>query len=86
MTQRGTQSTSLVVMIGRCSPDSQHGRPDSHPANVGFQVQFFRYTIDDSRNHNNQGHKHKTRTREDNQLSLHCYFRSNPTQRGYSKK
>ncbi len=35
MTQRGTQATGLGVMIGRCSLDSQHGRYDRHPANVG---------------------------------------------------
>ena len=47
---------------------------------------FFRYMNDDVRNHNNQRPKRKTWTREDNQLSLHCYFRSNPSQRGYRKR
>ena len=83
-TQRGTQGSDLGVMIGRCSLDSQHGRPDRHPANVGCSV--FRYTNSDLKNHTNQRPKRKTRTREDNQLALHCYFRSNPTQRGCTKR
>ena len=84
MTQRGTQATGLGVMIGRCSPDSQRGRAEGHPANVGCS--FFRYTNDDLRNHINQRRKHKTWTWEDNQIALHCYFMSNPTQRGYRGK
>ena len=84
MTQRGTQATGLGVMIGRCSPDCQHGRPDSHPANVGYS--FFRYTNDNLRNHTNQRHKYKTWTRKGNQRALHCYFRGNPTQIGYRKR
>ena len=82
--QHGTQASGLGVMIGRCSPESQYGRPDSHPANVGCS--FFRYTNDELRNHINQRRKHKKWTREDNPLALHCYFRSNPTQRGYRKR
>ena len=35
MTQRETLARGLSVMIGRCSPDSQRGRPDRHPANIG---------------------------------------------------
>ena len=68
MTQRGTLATGLGVMIGRCSPDSQHGRLSGHPANVGCS--FFRYTNDDLRNHINQRRKHKARTRLDNQLAI----------------
>ena len=83
MTQRGTQVTGSGVMIGRCSPDSQHGR-SNHPANVGLS--FFRYTNDDLRNHTNQSLKHKTWNMEDNKLALYYYFRSNPTQRGYRKR
>ena len=49
-------------------------------------VLFFRYTNEDLRNHNNQRRKHKTWTREDTQLALHSYFRSNPIQRGYRKR
>ena len=71
-------------MIGRCSPSSQHGRPDRHPENVGCS--FFRYKNDELRKHTNQKCKHKTWTREDNQLALHSYFRSNSTQRGYRKR
>ena len=37
-------------------------------------------------NPTNQRPKRKTWTREDNQLSLHSYFKSNPTQRGYRKR
>ena len=82
--QHGTQATGLGVMIGRCSPDSQHGRPESHPANVGCS--FFRYINDDVTNHNGQRPKRRTWTREENQLVLECYFRSNPSQRGYRKR
>ena len=48
----GTLTTSLGVMIGSCSSDSQHGRPDCHPTNAGCS--FFRYINDDVRNHNDQ--------------------------------
>ena len=81
---RGTQATSLGVMIGRCSLDSQHGIPVRHPANVSCS--FFRYINDDVRNYNDQKHKHKTWSRADNQIALHCYFRGNPSQRGYRKR
>ena len=84
ITQRGTQASSWGVMIGWSFLDSQHGRPDCHPANVGNS--FFRYTNGDLRNHTNQRPKRKEWTRENNQLALHCYFRSNPTQRGYRKR
>ena len=68
-------------MIGRCSPDSQHGRSDRHPANVGCS--FFRYLNDDIKNHNHLRSKRKTWTREDNKLARHYYSRSNPSQRRY---
>ena len=84
ITQRGTQATGLAVMIGRCSPDSQHGRPERHPTNVGCS--FFRYINDDETNHNDKRPTRKTWTREDNQLALQCYFWSNPLQRGYRKR
>ena len=77
-------ATGFGVIIGRCSPDSQHGRPNRHPANVGCS--FFRYTNDDLRNHTNQRCKHKIWTREDNQLALHGYFRSSLTQKGRRKR
>ena len=80
----GTQATGLGVMIGWCSPDSQHGRPDRHPANVGYSL--FRYMNDDISKDNGQRPKRKTWTREDNHLALHCYFRCNPSQRGYRKR
>ena len=83
-TQRGTQATGLGVMIGRCSPDSQHGRSGRHPTNVGCS--FYRYINDDVTNHNEQRPKCKTWTIEENQLALECYFRSNPSQRGYRKR
>ena len=82
--QRGSQATGWGVMIGKCSLDSQHGRPGRQPANVGCS--FFRYMNDDVKNHNDQKPKPKTWAREDNQLALHCYFRSNPSQRGYRKR
>ena len=71
-------------MIDSCSPDGQHGRNESHPANDGCS--FFMHTNDDIRNLKNQSCKRKTWTREYNQLALHCYFRSNTTQRGYRKR
>ena len=83
VTQRGTQATGLGFIIGRCSPDSQQGRPSRHPTNVGCS--FFRYINDDVRNHNNQRPKRKTWTREDKQLALQCYFRSNPSQKDTGK-
>ena len=67
-TQRGTQATGLGVMVGRCSPDSQHGRPDYHPMNVGCS--FFRYINDDVTNQNEQRPKRRTWTREENHLVL----------------
>ena len=71
-------------MICRWSPQSQYRRSDCHLAIV--DCSFFRYTNDDLRNHTNKRRKHKAWTREDNQITLHFYFRSNPTQRGYRKR
>ena len=82
--QRGTQATGLGVMIGRSSPDRQHWRPDRHPTNVGCS--FFKYINDNVTNHNEQRPKRRTWTREEKQLALECYFRSNPPQRGYRKR
>ena len=84
ITKHRTQATDLGVMIGRCFHDSQHRKPDCHPANVGCSL--FRYMNDDINNHNDQRSKRKTWTGEDNHLALHCYFRSNPSQRGYRKR
>ena len=47
---------------------------------------FFRYINDDVTNHNEQRLKRRTWTREENKLVLECYFRSNPSQRGYRKR
>ena len=47
---------------------------------------FFRYINDDVSNHNEQRPKRRRWTREENQLVLECYFRSNPSQRGYRKR
>ena len=84
ITQRGTQAAGLGVMICRCSPDSLHERPDRSPTNVGCS--FFRYINDDVTNHYEQKPKRRTWTREENQLVLERYFRSNPSQRGYRKR
>ena len=73
-------------MIDRGSQKSQPGRSDSPPANVGCFFFFFPVQNGDLRNHANQRRKHKTGTKEDNQFALHCYFRKNPTQRGYRKR
>ena len=84
ITQRGTQATGLGAMIGMCSLDGQHGRSGRHSTNIACS--FFRYMNDDVRNHNHQRPKLKTWTREHNQLELHGYFRSNPSQKGYRKR
>ena len=47
MIQRGTWEKGLGIMIGRCSPDRQHGKLDGHPENVGCS--FFSYTNDELR-------------------------------------
>ena len=47
MPKSGTQASGSGVMIGRCFPDSQHGRPERHPANAGCS--FLRYTYDELR-------------------------------------
>ena len=59
-TQRGAKDSDLVVMIGRCSLDSEHGRPDLHPANVGCSL--LRYTNSDLKNCTNQRPKRKGKT------------------------
>ena len=46
ITQRGTQATGLGVMIGRCSPDNQRGKPSRLPANG---CSFFRYKYGETR-------------------------------------
>ena len=84
ITQRGTQTTGVGIMIGRCSPDSQHEGNACRPANVGSSS--FRYTNDDLTNHTNQRHQHRKWTWEDNKFAPHCYFRSNPTQRWFRKR
>ena len=84
ITKRGTQATGLRVMLGRCSANSQHEKPDRHRANVGCSL--FRYMNEDISIHNDQKPKRKTWTREDNQLALHWYFRSKPSRRRYRKR
>ena len=74
----------MIIIIIMCSLASQHGRPDRHPLNVGCFS--FRYRNDDVTNHNDQRPTRKTWTKEDNQLALQCYFRTNPSQRGYRKR
>ena len=82
ITQRGTQARSLCVMIGRYSPESQHGRSVGHPANVGCS--FFRDTNDDLRNHT----KMQAQNGRGKTINFHCtaILRSNPTLRGYKKR
>ena len=69
ITERGTKTTCLGILIGRHSADSQHGAPDRHCANVGY---YFSGTQTTDIN--------RQWTREDNKLALYCNFRSNPTQ------
>ena len=47
---------------------------------------IFIIQVNEPRNHINQRRKHKTWTRDNNQFTLHYYFKSNPSQRGYIKK
>ena len=82
--QTGTRITGLGIMIGKCSTDSQHGRLDRYPANVGCS--FFKYTDDDLTNPTNKRRKSKAWTRKENQLAQQWYFKSNHTQRGYKKR
>ena len=84
ITQSWSQATCLGVMIGWCSPDCQHGRFNSHPANVGCS--FFRYTNGDLRCLNNQRCQFKAFAREDNQIALHSYFRNIASQRWSRKR
>ena len=84
ITQRGTQTTGLGGRISRGYPDSQHGRPCRNPTN--FDCSFFRFRNDDVTNHKDQRPIRKTWTWEDNQLALHCYFRSHPSQSGHRNR
>ena len=82
-TQRGTQDSDLGVMIGRCSLDSQHGRDLIVILRMlavlfsGTQITA-RWTPP-TRDPNGKHGLGKT-------TNLHCYFKSNPTQRGYRKR
>ena len=82
--QHGTQTTSLGVMIGRCSADGQHGGLVRHLTNV--DCSSFRYTNDGQINHPNQRTQRRKWTRENNKLALYCYFRSKPTKKVYRKR
>ena len=67
MIQRGIQATDFGVMIGRWSPDSQYGKLDRHPANVGYP--FFRFT--------NEVLTRDVNTKQGLGKTTDCYFRSN---------
>ena len=82
--QHGTQTTGLGVMIVRCSLERQYGRSNGHYANVGCSS--LRYTNDEQINHSNQRPQRRKWTRKNNKTALYCYFRSNPTKRGYRKR
>ena len=75
--RHGTQTTGLVVMIGRYSQDS-------HPVNV--DCSNFSYTNNDQADYSTQRHQRKKWTREGNKNVLHCYFKNNLTQRSYRKR
>ena len=80
--KHGTRATDLGVMIGRCSLDSQHGRPDVILRMLaalfsGTRMTTLRTTT--IREHNARHGLWKTTV-------LHCYFRSNPSQSGYKKR
>ena len=83
ITYRGTQTTGLGVMIGTCSPDSLYEGNGRHLANADRS--FIRYTNDDSSNNTNQRHQNRKRTKKDNKLALHCYFKRNSTRNAYWK-
>ena len=71
-------------MIGSCSLDYQHGEPSKYPANVGCSN--FRYTNNDQSNYSTERHQRKKWIKEDNKHLLHCYFKTNPSQREYRKR
>ena len=79
--KRGTQANSLGVMIGRRSLDSQH------PIVIlRMLAVFFSGTCMTTLATTTIRTKRKIWTKEDNQLALHCYFKNNPSQRGYRKR
>ena len=90
--QHGTQTTGFGVMIGRCSLDSQHGGYNRRPANVGCSFSrytndsSFRYTNDEQIDQSHQRPQRRKWSREDNKVTLYCYFRSNPRKRGLGKR
>ena len=92
LNQYGAQTTGLGVKIARCSLDSQHGRLDRHPANVGSSFSrytnnfSFRYTNDKQIDHSHQRPLRIKWTWEDNKLALYYYFRSNSAKSGYRKR
>ena len=59
---------------------------NSQGVNNNVSSSFLWYTNNNLSNHTYQRHKHRKWTREDNKLVLHCYFRTNPTKRGYRKR
>ena len=86
--QHGAQKTGWGVMIGRCSLDSQHRRP------VGI-LRMLAVLLPGTQMFLSQVHKRRTNlpsqqrrkgTREDNKLTIYCYFRSNPAKIGYRKR
>ena len=89
LNQHGPEITGLGVMIGRCFLDRQHGGSDSilRMLVVLFPgTQFsFRYTNDEQIDLSHQTPQRRKCTREENKLALYCYFRINPTKRGYRK-
>ena len=81
--QRRTQKAGLGVLLGRCSLDRQRRGRVQHPTNVAYS--FFRYTQTKGTMHLSDM-KRKTWTREYNKNVIDCYFKRNPTQRGYRKR
>ena len=79
-----TQMIDLSVIIDRCSFDNLHWGPDRHLANVGCSN--LRYTNKDQSNNPYERLQWKRWTRADNKNVIHCYSKSNHTQRGYRKR
>ena len=84
ITQCGTQTAGLGVIIGKCSLIAN--MEDLFGILQMLDTLFFRYTNDKQSNPSNQRLQCRKCTREDNKPVLYCYFRSNPTQRGYRKR
>ena len=84
ISQLGNQTAGQFVMIGNCSPDSQHWEPARHHANVSYS--FFRYTNGLLSNNTEQRLQHRKWTGEENKLAFDGYFRSKSKKESIEKE